>query len=126
MNDVTFWQCLSVQDFFGNSNWEGRQLAAEGEFFEDEIEPTSWLCLSLEEFLNQSNWEGKLLGKQTFYQQAPKELSLTLSVGEFFQIGAWDGKPGMATLPSRKSTPASNPIPSRNQQMKLNNLSDLF
>lgn len=121
MNELSFWQCLSVQEFFNGSNWEGRQIAEEGELFEGATAQVPWLCLSLEEFFKQSNWEGKAILKQTSAQQTSKELSLTLSVAEFFKLGAWGGKLGMAP-----PAPKSKPVPSQKQSPKLSNLSDLF
>jgi hypothetical protein len=127
MNQQSFWQCLSVQEFFNNSNWDGQKLAAEGEIVDSAIVPTSLLCLSLEEFLKRSNWEGKAIFTQSSLQQNQKKLSLTLSVGEFFQLGLWEDKQGNISLPSpKKSTSNSNPIPSQNQSINIDKLSDLF
>jgi hypothetical protein len=134
MNHQTFWQRLSVQNFFGNSNWEGRWLAAEGDLFDSDSavdvpdEPTSLLCLSLKDFIDRSNWEGKPLVKQTRNRtrQARKVISLTLSVSEFFQLNAWEGQPGTVPLSTPKSIPAANPNPSRDRHIQVQNLSNLF
>jgi hypothetical protein len=134
MNHQTFWQRLSVQDFFGNSNWEGRWLAAEGDLFDSDSavdvpdEPTSLLCLNLKDFIDRSNWEGKPHVRPTRNrtQQARKVISLTLSVGEFFQLSAWEGQQGTVPLSTSKPIPAANPISSRDRHIQVQNLSNLF
>jgi hypothetical protein len=114
------WGWLSVQEFFSQSNWQGKpleQVVEGGNPFSE----SAWLGLSVQDFFNQSNWEGKA---QNCTQPTHTALSLTLSVSQFFELMDWEGQPQIA-VPPQKKTGARPPDPSA-QNMTLSDLSDLF
>lgn len=116
MNSQIFWGCLSVQDFFGNYNWDGiaRQDLSENQFLE-----SNWLSLTVEDFFNQNNWQG--LARKS---QATRSLSMTMPVSEFFGIFGWERQTQVAVASVSKSAP-KKPV-SSSDDFTIANLSNLF
>ena len=118
MSDSFSWQRFSVQEFFGQSNWEGGQQTKD---LDDMFQEISWLCLKIEEFFSQSNWQGELLAK---VRRSSLDFSLTLPISDFFQCFVWEGNPEIADLPELKSIPKPDLLADDN--ITLEDLSNLF
>lgn len=116
MSDSSSWQNFSVQEFFGQSNWEGDHHTKDLDGMFQEI---SWLCLKIEDFFSHSNWQGELAAKIGL-----PAFSITLPVNEFFQCFVWEINPQIAALPELESTPESNS--SADDNLTLDDLSNLF
>ena len=101
MSNQTFWQCLSVEEFFSSCNWQGSGVQDP-----NSSKPrSSWQCLTVQEFFSHSNWKGVLLENRNNHQRS---LSLTMPVSEFFKFIVWEGNPSIATLPKLKAVPENN------------------
>ena len=116
MSDSSSWQCFSVQEFFSQSNWEGRQQKID---IEDIFQEISWLCLKIEEFFSHSNWQGELLA--TINRPS---FSLTLPVSDFFQYFTWEVNPEIAPIAELKSIPEPDSL--SHDDLKLNDFKNLF
>lgn len=135
MSLSTSWQCLSVEDFFSNSNWQGnwqrinRQLQTEQimnltqtqtslSFWSREF----WQCLTVEQFFSNSYLRDRSLASSN--EPIPTSLSLILPVNQFFRCFVWEGKPKIAAIP--KLEPVSKTTELSANQLKLNDFTDLF
>lgn len=118
------WGWLSVQEFFSQSNWQGKPQEPAFEP-ESSFSESSWLGLSVQEFFNQNNWESRPKTLSQLTHTTPTlSLALTLPVSEFFQLMVWETPPQIAVSPQKK--PGVKPPELSAQDMTLSDLSDLF
>ena len=116
MSSQSAWQCLSVQDFFSQNNWQGH--APQNQQSDHCLELSSWQCLSVQDFFSQSNWQGQ---RSLTPRHSKRSLSLTSSVVEFFECIDWEGNPQIAALPKTITS-----APHSAKELKLTDLSNLF
>lgn len=129
------WQCLSVEEFFSNSNWQGdsrktnRPLQTEQNLsFSERPMPLSfwsrefWQCLTVEQFFSNSYLHDSTLARSN--EPIPTSLSLVFSVNQFFQCFVWEGRPKIASIPQLE--PVSQTTELSANHLKLNDFTDLF
>ncbi len=113
MSRQTSWQCLSLQEFFSLSNWQGQPQKRHNWQHQNQLlnlnkqaqatlarRQASWQCLSVQEFFSLSNWQGQL---QRHNWQHTKPSSLLTQVREFFEFIPWEGSPAIGSLPKVSS-----------------------
>lgn len=129
------WQCLSVEEFFSDSNWQGdlrkieRQLQTEqiGNTAETQT-PSSfwsrefWQCLTVEQFFSNSYLRNRSL--TSINEPIPTSLSLVLPINQFFRCFVWEGRPQIAAIP--KLEPVAKTTELSANHLTLNNFTDLF
>ena len=123
MMSQMMWADLTVCDFFGGYNWLGEapQLPSREVSDDAESEPNFLLGLSVAEFFQRGNWQGKAsVPKPRLRAGVVKKLSLSMPVAEFLGGIDWQGQFAIANLESPKPPVATT------QDLKLNQLSDLF
>lgn len=109
------WQHLSVQDFFGQSNWSGKSEVKA----DNTLQEVSWLCQRIEDFFSHNNWQGEILE-----QINNSEFSLTLNVKEFLQFFAWEIEPKIASLPKLEIDPELHSL--SDDELRLDDYTNLF
>jgi hypothetical protein len=129
--------CLTVEDFFTQSNWHGLELIPKEvpspvtTISLEEIETPS-LTLSVENFFARSNWRGEpqviihgVQERENSDHGMGLTPALTITVGEFFRRMVWQprNKPNIAEVPEVKSPQKLNPQP---QSINVSDLFDLF
>jgi hypothetical protein len=127
------WQCLKVQEFVSQCNWENiaPQTSAQSVALRRKS-LESWQCLTTKDFFALNNWSGKLgtvITADALEHSAREEFAfdMTLASGQFWQCFNWLGE---------KATPAPQKIEQIFEQTKeaiaaveeftLNDLSQLF
>jgi hypothetical protein len=137
------WQCLSVEEFFSDSNWQGnlqkinRQPQTEEIASFPEISTPLqvwsrefWQCLTVEQLFNDnylSEWFASDNPSRTLADtshQIPASLSLVSSVNQFFRCFVWEGKPKIAAIPKLEPVAKSSELSANH--LKLNDFTDLF
>ena len=111
----TYWQ-LTVAEFADRANWSGQILKPAQP--DTALSEVALLCQTIADFCGQSNWQGELTK-----QLSNPEFSLTLTTAEFFQLFPWQSN-YQAASPQSKSTFESIPAP--DNEMSIDNLSNLF
>ncbi|MBE9170842.1 hypothetical protein IQ238_26135 [Pleurocapsales cyanobacterium LEGE 06147] len=141
MSLPTSWQCLSVEEFFSDSNWQGNsrkinlQLQTEQNLSlpETPLQLWSrefWQCLTVEQlFSNSYLWGAAAPATQdrslaSSDEPIPTSLSLVSPVNQFFRCFIWKGKPKIAAIP--KLEPVFKTTELSANHLKLNDFTDLF
>lgn len=137
MNLAPQWQCLNVQEFFSQANWDGRSPQrsrgsgqASGNGFLSSFNPAIqyWGSYSVQEFFKAENWMGQPLDSELFvHDQDAFVPVVTALVQDFFQYLPWEGPPKIARPPV---IPDSKPLGLNwvepDEGLTLTDLSDLF
>jgi hypothetical protein len=127
------WQCLQVQEFVSQGNWENiaPQTSAKS-VAQCRKSLESWECLTTEDFFIFSNWSGKLdrvIAADGIEPSGSEQFAfdMTLASGQFWQCFNWLGE---------KATPTPEKIEQIFEQTKeaiaaveeftFNDLSQLF
>lgn len=84
----------------------------------------SWHYRSVQEFFGQFNWQGQPQFNQNG-QDPSSQLSLQMSVAQFFQAVPWEGTPEVGVLPT--SSPVTAAASKNNESdVTLDALLDIF
>jgi hypothetical protein len=149
---IAVWQCLTLQEFCSQCDWEGKlfnaslsepstpnsqpQIQASSQPLSIEsFDPSTWMSLTVQGFFSHSNWLGQPCSLRREAVSVESQIdspsflplqvtcSLTSSVDEFFQFMDWEGQPDIATPPiSAQKTPQLSDA----DQITLTDLSNLF
>lgn len=133
MSTIAAWQCLHVQEFISQCNWENTALpvsAISASVGQSRKSLASWQCFTTQDFFALSNWSGKAISLDPvddLDHLSRIAFDITLPSGQFWQCFNWSGE---------KETPAPQQIEQILEQTKeaiaeveeftLNDLSQLF
>lgn len=134
MSTIAAWQCLHVQEFISQCNWENTALpvsATSVSVGQNRKSLASWQCLTTQDFFALSNWSGKGISLDPVddldHLNRKVAFDITLPSSQFWQCFNWSGA---------KETPAPQKIEQILEQTKeaiaeveeftLNDLSQLF
>ncbi|PSB12079.1 hypothetical protein C7B62_03220 [Pleurocapsa sp. CCALA 161] len=134
MSTIAAWQCLYVQEFISQCNWENTALPASAtsvSISQSRKSLASWQCLTTQDFFALSNWSGTRISLDPVddldHLSRKVVFDITLPSGQFWQCFNWSGV---------KETPAPQKIEQILEQTKeaiaeveeftLNDLSQLF
>jgi hypothetical protein len=126
------WECLTVEDFFRQNNWNGRlqELVFEPVLDRLALERSTSVEPSLSHLPTIAPDRDQLKTTPTVTKTTtkskkvqPSVFSLTLSVQDFFTMIEWEAPPAIAVLPEIKAKPASS---ENHDEITLDDLSDLF
>jgi hypothetical protein len=132
MSNPQTWLGLSVQEFLGQVNWDGRtpqrqtaQSSAPVKVMGGALE--SWGSLTVQAFFKANNWMGVPLDLESFSSTEDQFVpTYTTAVRDFFKYLPWDGQPAIASLPKLNPQPSRLSQAHPNDDLTLVDLSDLF
>jgi hypothetical protein len=118
------WECLTVEDFFGQNNWLGnlKQINFQPVLDSKHLARETDSQPSLKD-LPEITLETKPSSSGVLPSPKSMVFSLTLSVQDFCNAIEWEGKPAIALLPQIKN---KKPPTESEEEFTIDDLSNLF
>lgn len=127
---VAPWQCLRVEEFVEQCNWNNLPLQTSTKSVAKRRKSLeAWRCLTTDDFFALSNWSGKVISVDDPGQPEREQVafSTTLAAAQFWQCFNWTGETA-APSPQKigQVLEDAKEAIAEVEEFTLNNLSQLF
>jgi hypothetical protein len=130
MSTIAPWQCLRVQEFVEQCNWNNLPPQTSAKFVAQRRQSLeSWQCLTAQDFFALSNWSGKAISVDDLVQSEVEQVafSTTLAAAQFWQCFNWTGEQAAPALQKiEQILEDTKEAIAEVEEFTLNNLSQLF